>query len=244
MDYYKAAKVASLNIGAHPGLLFLQKKCRLSSKVLDVGCGEGSRLETLMSGKKGWGIDINAAVIKLAKSQYPEHNFRVANATMLPFKDAFFDLVYSAFTIEHCQNPEKFILEMFRVCKTGGTVAILTPNFGAPNRRSPVSTENPFTKFLRGLMADYIFSSSLGWKLVQPKSVYDRPDDDTTVEPYLHSLVRFIAAHKYKIEVQTSLWELEPNSFNPRKLVFKILGKMKLYPFRYWGPQIFVAAVK
>lgn len=240
MDYYKAAKAASLKIN-NSGLLYLQNKCATSSKILDVGCGEGSRLDTL-SKKPGSGVDVNSKAIKEAKQQFPKHHFQVADAAKLPFEDDTFDLVYSAYAIEHCLDPEKFVMEMFRVCKVGGEIVILTPNYGAPNRRSPVSAENPITKFVQGLLTDYTYSKSLNWKHVQPKRSYDQPDDDTTVEPYLHTLVRFI--HPHKITKQSSLWELEKFSLNPRKLFFSILGRWNIFPFKYWGPQIFVATIK
>lgn len=245
LDYYSVARAASKEVGNHPGLLWIRDHAKKSEKVLDVGCGEGSRLNTLLPhGKKGWGVDINKAAIEQAKKQYPHHKFDVTDPQKLPFKDNEFDLVYSAFTLEHTTNPHQFIRECIRVCRPAGYVVILCPNFGAPNRRSPVSTSAPLVKLVEGFLNDYRPVISLNWKQVDPKSLYENIDDDTTVEPYLHSLLPIMSRCGVKIQKWSSMWEIEPWSANPRKSLFKIAGQAGIFPFKYWGPQIFVVGKK
>lgn len=245
MDYYQTAKSASLQIGSHSGLNYLLELCKTSNRILDVGCGEGSRLRTLLpKDKTGWGIDISPSAIAKAKSQYPGYQFRVGDACKLPYPTATYDLVYSAFALEHTKNPEKFISEMIRVAKPGGFVVILCPNFGAPNRRSPVSHEPPISKLVQGFKNDFYPQSISNWKFVTPKKTYTRIDDDTTVEPYLHSLLRFLSLHHLKIIKSTSVWDQEIFSLNPRKLLIKSFGQSGVFPFKYWGPQIFVVSKK
>jgi ubiquinone/menaquinone biosynthesis C-methylase UbiE len=243
--YYDMAKKASLQIGNHPGLLYIKQHYNGHIRVLDVGCGEGSRLETLISNDSlKFGVDINRQAIKFAKKQYPNNDYRVTDAAKLPYKNNSFDLVYSAFALEHTQDPFKVVLEMVRVAKIGGQVIILCPNFGSPNRRSPVSVENPLRKFFTGLLADLLQINGCTWTHVKPKSVFTNIDDDTTVEPYLRTLKAFLISNNLIIVKCSSLWEMETFSFNPRKLIIKILGLLGAYPFKYWGPQIFVVAQK
>lgn len=245
MNYYSVARRSSSQIGAHPGLIYLQSVCAGVRKILDVGCGEGTRLDTLLpKDKKGWGIDPSQRAIAMAKKNYPRHNFRIGVGEALPYPDASFDLVYSAFVIEHCNDPEKFMSEMIRVCKTSGQIVILAPNYGAPNRRSPNSTESPFNKFFEGLLKDFLPPPSLDWRQVTPKKTYTNIDDDTTWEPYLPSLVHFLEKQHLTIKKSSSLWELEPKSTNVRKNVLSVLGGLSVFPIRYWGPQLFIAAVK
>ncbi len=163
-----------------------------------MGCGEGTRLNTLLpEGSRGWGVDISDEAIRLAKKQYPRHYFKNGAGENLPYPDANFDLVYSAFAIEHCADPEKFIKEMVRVCRPGGHIVILAPNYGAPGRRSPVSTENPYNKLFEGLLKDVFPYPGLDWRRVIPRTEYNRADDDTTFEPYLKSLVYFLKKSDY-----------------------------------------------
>lgn len=249
--YYQLAREASSRVGAHSGLLFLKRICSLGDhrRILDVGCGEGTRLDLLLPPHKaGWGIDISRRAITLAKRQYPHHRFVVADALHLPFPHGHFDVVYTAFALEHYPDPEGAIREIIRVTKSGGWIVILCPNYGAPNRRSPVSTQNPYSKFATGMLSDVklLFASPahLGWQAVVPRSVYINSDDDTVVEPYLYSLTRFMESCGVAVIKSSSLWDLEKFSFHPRKLLTAFGGRIGVWPVKYWGPQVFVAGQK
>lgn len=227
--YYEIASQAGKKIDGHPGLMKLRELCKKADKILDIGCGEGSRLNAMGGGV---GVDINRFAISQAKKKYPESDFQIASVEKLPFPDKSFDLVYSAFVIEHVKSPEKMLEEMIRV--TSKRLVIICPNYGAPNRRSPVSIENPIIKLIRGLF--WLPNPNiLNWTKVTPRKKYVNIDDDTTVEPYLLSLKRYLENKGLKIEECSSLWGLEPPTLNPRKLFFKTF-------FKYWGPQIFLSA--
>jgi SAM-dependent methyltransferase len=245
MDYYAIAKKASSQIAGHPGLEYLKSICKPKLKILDVGCGEGTRLNTLLSPKsRGWGIDPSSKAIALAKTHYPRHYFQIGVGEKLPYASNSFDLIYSAFAIEHCQDPQLFIDEMIRVTKIGGQLVILAPNYGAPNRRSPVSTESPLNKFFEGLIKDLFPPPSLSWSEVAPASKYTQIDSDTTFEPYLLSLKRYLTLNHLTIQQCSSLWSLEPESKEFRKLVIKKLGQFGTWPFSMWGPQLFIVSKK
>jgi SAM-dependent methyltransferase len=245
MNYYATAKKASSQINGHSGLEFLHDHCLPGLKILDIGCGEGTRLNTLLpSHTRGWGIDPSPQAINMAKTQYPRHYFSEALGEKLPFKNNFFDLVYSAFAIEHCHNPEAFLSEMIRVVKKGGLVIILAPNYGAPNRRSPVSSESPVNKFFEGLIKSIFPPPTLGWTEVTPTSKYTQVDSDTTYEPYLLSLQRFLTFNNLTIKQCNSLWSLEPHPSNFYHWLFLTLGQLGISPFTMWGPQVFICALK
>lgn len=245
LNYYQIAAEASSKIGNHSGLLYLKEISKHRNTILDVGCGEGTRLNTLLpKNKNGTGIDISKQAVKKAQIQYPYHNFFSANNENLPFKDGSFDLVYTTFVLEHTKNPKRFINEMLRVLSPKGELVIICPNYGAPNRRSPNSIENPIKKLIQGFINDFSKNNDLSWTKVTPKNIYHQVDDDTTVEPYLLSLSRFLRANHLKIIKSSSLWQLESTTTNPRKLLFYYLGRLGVFPFKYYGPQIFIAALK
>jgi len=245
INYYHISKKASSEIGNHSGLKYLQIFCQTANKILDVGCGEGTRLNILLPLKKsGWGIDPSEKAINMGKIQYPRLHFRVGKGESLPYPDNQFDLVYSAFAIEHCQDPQNFIREMIRVSKLGGHIVILAPNYGAPNRRSPNSVENPYNKFFEGLLKDIFPHPDLDWRQVTPQSNYSQIDADTTWEPYLRSLNLYLKSQHLIVDKISSLWELETFDKLLRKLIIKKLGQLGIWPFKYWGPQLFVSAVK
>jgi predicted SAM-dependent methyltransferase len=47
-----------------------------------------------------------------------------------PFNSNSFDEVYCEYVLEHMKNPYNLILEMKRVCKSGGKITIITDNAG------------------------------------------------------------------------------------------------------------------
>jgi ubiquinone/menaquinone biosynthesis C-methylase UbiE len=246
--YYQLAKEASSQIGKHPGLVVLKQLAEKAKNILDVGCGEGTRLNLLVGQTgNGTGIDISTYAINEAKKQYPQLNFVHAKEETLSFPSNTFDLVYSTFVFEHTSNQENFIREMIRVSKDNGVIVILCPNYGAPNRRSPVSIERPLPKLLSGYIHDIFLVkvTHTSFTKVIPQKIFKNPDDDTTCEPYLLKLLRFVNNFSgIKVVNSTSLWEIDDQANSIHQRLFKFLGQKNIFPFKYWGPQLFVVLKK
>ena len=91
------------------------------AKILDIGCGKGYLLFDLMKllpDLKLYGLDVSEYAVKNSKEEIKE-KITVGNATNLPFKDNFFDLVISINTL-HCleaQDLYNALKEMQRVGK-------------------------------------------------------------------------------------------------------------------------------
>ena len=91
------------------------------AKILDIGCGKGYLLFDLMKllpDLKLYGLDVSEYAVKNSKEEIKE-KITVGNATNLPFKDDYFDLVISINTL-HCleaQDLYKALKEMERVGK-------------------------------------------------------------------------------------------------------------------------------
>jgi ubiquinone/menaquinone biosynthesis C-methylase UbiE len=247
--YYQIAREANISNPNHPGFKKLKIIARKAKNVLDVGCGEGSHLNLFLSSKQiGTGIDTNQFALNLAKKQYPKHKFIHFSGKNIPFSDDTFNLVYSTFVLEHTTNPEILISEMVRVLEPNGQLVILCPNFGSPNRRSPNSIKNPVRKLIQGFANDLFLSletsiKQLNWQNVVPKKNYQNIDDDTTTEPYLHQLSKYLISEKLQIIKQSSLWSLETTK-HPLKKITAFLGSNSIFPFKFWGPQIFICAKK
>ena len=245
--YYHFARKASLDL-SHPGLQLIKEKAKKAEKILEIGCGEGTKLNKIAPKESlSYGIDISPLAIKLGRKQFPNIKFTELDAVKLPFKDNFFDLVYSAFTLEHLQNPQKAIKEMIRVCKIKGKIIFLAPNFGAPNRASPCFKGSRVKKLIRGFYKDFFSKdTNLNWKKVKPiatKKEYQM-DWDTTIEPYLLTLKKFIKSKGLKVLNSTSFWRIKQKKEPFHQKIFKILGLFKIYPFSYWGPHLFLLTEK
>ena len=122
-----------------------------------MGCGEGTKLSHICGTHAlGSGVDISNKAIELAKSEYPHLLFQQADANKLPFPDGQFDMVYTAFVLEHTDDPETVITEMVRVLKPGGLMIHIAPNYGASNRQSPCATYGRKAKLIKGIWKDYL----------------------------------------------------------------------------------------
>jgi ubiquinone/menaquinone biosynthesis C-methylase UbiE len=90
--------------------------------VLDVCCGSGMISEYYnKSGAKVTGIDLSQKAIeraKIRKEKYKfEAEFKIADATNLPFPDNSFDISAVHDGLHHLKEPWKAVREMFRVAK-------------------------------------------------------------------------------------------------------------------------------
>ncbi len=102
---------------------FLERQLPRGKKVLDVGCGPQSLL--WKAGLKPIGLDITPSYVKeYKKSGCVAY---VGSATNLPFEDNLFDGVWSLGVFHHMdeKKAKKSILEMMRVAKKGGYVAVV-----------------------------------------------------------------------------------------------------------------------
>jgi ubiquinone/menaquinone biosynthesis C-methylase UbiE len=248
-QYYHFAGKGSRDVN-HPGMRILLKLAKNAQHILDLGCGDGTRLNIVANGKDGTGVDISSIAIKLAGKSFKDFKFVEANLENLPLKDQSFDLVYSAYVLEHLNNPERVIKEALRVVKQGGKLVFIAPNFGAPNRASPVFKGSRVSKLFVGFIADLGASfrkwNMLGWNKVTPKASVDEytSDADTQVEPYLNSLIHYLNAHGMEIEFAASCWEEELKDAGLHQKLFRILSYFGIYPFTHWGPHLVVVATK
>jgi len=248
--YLALAERGSLDT-EHPGMKLLLEVASKKRNILDLGCGEGTRLGMIDGERKNLtGIDVSETAIKKAKVKYPKIDFFSGNIEKLPFKNGVFDLIYSVFVFEHLDKPEAVIKEAVKVLKIGGNLFIIAPNFGAPNRASPSFKGSRFEKlvigFLNDLFRPFIGSNSLKWNKVKPianAKAYEM-DWDTTIEPYLGSLIPFVKNRGLTVVNTMACWEEEEKGANLMQKIFRFLGEKNIYPFKNWGPHLVLLAQK
>lgn len=108
----------------------LQKYLGDGIKICDVGCGKGYFLE--MCNKVGWstfGMDISEYAIEEAKKTGGT-KARLAVCDIqdgIPFEEEF-DVITCFDVIEHLENPEQALSNMYEKLKMGGTLLLNTPN--------------------------------------------------------------------------------------------------------------------
>jgi ubiquinone/menaquinone biosynthesis C-methylase UbiE len=105
--------------------------------ILDVGCGTGeitARLAELYPGSALVGVDLIARHLQLARERCAGFGtrvaFREADAFVLPFADATFDLVVCRHMLQAVPRPEAAMAEMVRVLVPGGRLHLLVEDYG------------------------------------------------------------------------------------------------------------------
>jgi ubiquinone/menaquinone biosynthesis C-methylase UbiE len=102
------------------------------ARVLDVGCGEGRFAAALeRKGAEVVAIDVAAEPLRRALVHAPELDVRLVEPEgELPFEDASFDVVWGGEVIEHVADTSRWLSELRRVLRSGGTLLISTPDHG------------------------------------------------------------------------------------------------------------------
>ena len=91
---------------------------------LDIACGPGYvAAAAARRGATVLGIDFSAPMIAHARRLQPGVEFREGDAEALPCGNGLFDAAAMNFGILHLGQPEKAILEAYRVLRTGGRFA-------------------------------------------------------------------------------------------------------------------------
>jgi len=101
------------------------------SKFLDVGCGTGD-LSLFIGNKLGvkqiYGIDVDQNALNKAKEKGIFAFKLNASKEKFPFLDETFDLCTFLDVVEHLENPDNAIKEIYRVLKQGAFLLLTTPN--------------------------------------------------------------------------------------------------------------------
>ena len=107
------------------------------SRIADIGCGSGeitSRLAARYPQADIVGVDILESSAAYARQRYaslaPRVRFEQGDAFELKFPDHRFDLVVCRHMTQSVPEPEKVFAELYRICKPGGWIHVLSEDYG------------------------------------------------------------------------------------------------------------------
>jgi len=109
------------------------KKISSKARALEAGCGFGQWAFLIGEECQVVGIDIARKAIKTAqdyatKKKIKNCHFYCADLKAIPFKNDYFDYIFSFGVIEHFQDPSEVLSGFYRVLKPKGRVFISVPN--------------------------------------------------------------------------------------------------------------------
>ena len=144
---------------------------------VDIGCGRGDLWPSLSPF-----VDRYIGCDLLRYDEFPaDVELRLADLNgRFPFEDATADLVVSAETIEHLENPRAFLREVARIAKAGALVVVTTPNQLSLLSKACLLLKNRFAGFqavqypahITALLESDLLLVAAEVGLAQPRIVY------------------------------------------------------------------------
>ena len=166
--YWRARTVSSVaEILALPG-----------AQVLDVCCGTGDLTLALESRSRSadvYGSDFCHPMLEMAKGKAAQAKLFEADALQLPVADASLDLVSTAFGFRNLTNYHSGLLELRRILKPGGTLAIL--EFSTPPNALLASAYGFYSRAVLPAIGGMLSGSKDAYAYL-PESVRKFPDAD------------------------------------------------------------------
>lgn len=118
---------------------YVVAKDYIRGQVLEVGCGEGRGIETMLPLAESFtAVDKIEPVIDSLQQRFPTGKFMAMNIPPLSgLADNTYDSIVSFQVIEHIQHDALFLKEIHRVLKPGGIALLTTPNRSMSLSRNP-----------------------------------------------------------------------------------------------------------
>lgn len=118
---------------------YVVAKKYVSGDVLEVGCGEGRGISTLLEHSTSFtAVDKIGEVIEQLQKKFPQGKFINMNIPPLGgLCENTYDSIVSFQVIEHIQNDRLYLQEIHRVLKPGGIALLTTPNRKMSLSRNP-----------------------------------------------------------------------------------------------------------
>lgn len=172
----------------------IRKIAKKGSKILDVGCGNGKYLDTLLkNGYKTFGTELTADASKINNN----HVIFTGDLSTIDFEGVKFDLIRMNHIIEHVQDPSQLLKVAHSILEDDGTILIETPNNSCLDRKI-------FHKYWGALHFPrhiFIFNKvSLG--MLAKATGFDVVRIETTIMPTGWALaIQNLLKSKYNIEI-------------------------------------------
>lgn len=105
----------------------------VNKKVLEIGCGLGYMSSIwAMQGSQIFSIDLNEYSVEQTRKRFDRLNlrgkFKVADAQELPYRDNFFDYVFSWGVLHHSPDLNASVVEALRTLKPGARIGLMLYN--------------------------------------------------------------------------------------------------------------------
>lgn len=117
-------------VGRRDAILGLVKEEKKTSKILEIGCGDGNLIKCLenIGFKQVWGIDNDEEAVRRCKKRGIKNVF-VMDGAKTGFMEGEFDILIASDILEHIKDDNKALKEWNRILKDSGKLIIFVPAF-------------------------------------------------------------------------------------------------------------------
>ncbi len=197
---------------------YMPKISRL--KILDLGCGAGGVCVSFANrNNRVIGLDLDKKLINLTKINVSDSEDRfppnagvseiLSSGIYIPFEDGTFDLVICNDVVEHLDEQDALIHEIYRVLKKGGHLYLTTPN-----KRYPVESHTGLfgiTLLPKPLADVFIRMSGLGTSFPVKLVSYE-------------NLIRLLSQVRFQSAINSPKWD----KYLPNSRLMKVIRKNRI----------------
>ncbi|MBI2027040.1 MAG: class I SAM-dependent methyltransferase [Deltaproteobacteria bacterium] len=98
--------------------------------VLNIGCADSMKKISQALAPEHWvHLDIHHQTVRHALGHHPNSIGIQADCHQLPFKDSSFDIIFLLDVLEHLEDDENVLENLFRICKQGGKIFLTAPAY-------------------------------------------------------------------------------------------------------------------
>ncbi len=124
-------------------------------KILEAGCGQGWELDLKGVDYELTGIDLSEDALKIRKEQKKDlDEIIVGDLQTVDIKPESYDLIYSAYVLEHIEGAEKVLDNFFQWLKPKGVLILKIPDgdtiYGFATKYSPFWLHVFYKKYIAG----------------------------------------------------------------------------------------------
>ena len=190
----------------------------ITGKTLEVGCGEGYGVAILAPQATEYqAVDKFQTDLDRYIADHPNVHFQQTSVPPFPFQDNYFDSLVSFQVIEHIEEDEELVSEMYRVLKKGGKLVLTTPNIKMSLTRNPWHIREYTVSQLEKLMKKY-------FPKVEMKGVYGNQKVMDYYERNKSSVQKITRFDVLNLQYRLPRWMLQvpydlANRLNRRRLL-------------------------
>ena len=129
----------------------------INGDVLELGCGEGRGIDIILKKSKSFtAIDKISEVTERLSKKYKNEKFISSSfPPLINIEDNSFDTIVTFQVIEHINNDNLFVEEIYRILRPGGKALITTPNIEMTLTRNPWHIREYTSRQLQDLAAKF-----------------------------------------------------------------------------------------